>query len=56
MSGDLIDVTLTREVGRSSRCVGEHKVLNRLCVVRQVDIDWQTSTVRVTAYHYSESA
>ena len=55
--GDLIDVTLTREswpIRPSS--TGSTTLQNRLCVVRQVDIDWQTATVRVTAYHYSESA
>ena len=55
--GDLIDVTLTRETWpiRPSS-TGSTTLQNRLCVVRQVDIDWQTATVRVTAYHYSESA
>lgn len=55
--GDLIDVTLTRESWPIRQdASGSTRIINRLCVVRQVDIDWQTSTVRVTAYHYSESA
>jgi hypothetical protein len=55
--GDLIEVTLTREAWpiRPS-ATGSTTLQSRLCVVRQVDIDWQTATVRVTAYHYSESA
>ena len=55
--GDLISVTLTRETWPIlAGATGSTFIQDRLCVVRQVDIDWQTATVRVTAYHYSESA
>lgn len=55
--GDLISVTLTRESWPIlADFSGRTTIRSRLCVVRQVDIDWQTATVRVTAYHYSESA
>jgi len=55
--GDPIDVTLTRESWPIlADATNSTNVRNRLCFVRQVDIDWQTATVRVTAYHYSESA
>jgi hypothetical protein len=55
--GDLIEVTLTRESWPiQPSATGSTTLQSRLCVVRQVDIDWQTATVRVTAYHYSESA